>query len=308
MIGMGGNDRVCACVCVTDLSCFDGKIHNTQKYSSQSSHRPKLRWSTTIARSSSSVHPHLLQPAAGCESAPRRRDSSTTSFVVPSLLLFFFFSLLLPFTHSIFFLFLVAFACFLFLVPGSWFCFCFPSPSLTCAERARYRNAGLSCRLEYSNRIINTRQIEPPRGPAAHHCAFIPTCTAGQPHSHLPDQTSAVFPSTVRPPARAPVSLAPSFPASCHTVGLGACSGEVSNLCGGDDDDYEYDDDDDDDDVILLHPSPSPNRPDQPWFNSQRFPSHSRDTPDSYRLVHRSFPNSVLQRVASCSIRYTLYK
>lgn len=151
---------------------------------------------------------YLLQPAAGCESAPRRRDSSTTSFVVPSLLLFFF-SLLLPFTHSIF-LFLVAFACFLFLVPGSWFCFCFcfPSPSLTCAERARYRNAGLSCRLEYSNRIINTRQIEPPRGPAAHHCAFIPTCTAGQPHSHLPDQTSAAFPSTVRPPARAPVSLA----------------------------------------------------------------------------------------------------
>jgi len=200
-------------------------------------------------------------------------------------------------------------SCSWFLVPGSWFCFCFcfPSPSLTCAERARYRNAGLSCRLEYSNRIINTRQIEPPRGPAAHHCAFIPTCTAGQPHSHLPDQTSAVFPSTVRPPARAPVSLAPSFPASCHTVGLGACSGEVSNLCGGDDDDYEYDDDDDDD-VILLHPSPSPNRPDQPWFNSQRFPSHSRDTPDSYRLVHRSFPNSVLQRVASCSIRYTLYK
>lgn len=123
-------------------------------------------------------------------------------------LLFFFFSLLLPFTHSIFFLFLVAFACFLFLVPGSWFCFCFPSPSLTCAERARYRNAGLSCRLEYSNRIINTRQIEPPRGPAAHHCAFIPTCTAGQPHSHLPDQTSAAFPSTVRPPARAPISLA----------------------------------------------------------------------------------------------------
>lgn len=125
--------------------------------------------------------------------------------------------------------------------------------------------------------------------------------------NHIPTFRTRHLLLSPPPSARplAPPFLSPSFPVSCHTAGLGACSSEVSNICSGGDDDYDYNDDDDD--VISLHPSPSPNRPVQPWFNSQRFPRHSRDPPDSYRLVYRSFPNSVLQRVASCSIRYTLY-